>query len=67
TIFVQKPKISPYKQAIEKNIAKLLEIPLFCVNVKATTTEKLGFIGREEGILVHSSVVLTYFQWHTII
>ncbi|AWI34135.1 bifunctional 2-C-methyl-D-erythritol 4-phosphate cytidylyltransferase/2-C-methyl-D-erythritol 2,4-cyclodiphosphate synthase [Helicobacter apodemus] len=64
TIFAQKPKISPYKQAIEKNIAKLLGIPLFCVNVKATTTEKLGFIGRQEGILVHSNVVLTYFQWH---
>ncbi|WP_104722716.1 bifunctional 2-C-methyl-D-erythritol 4-phosphate cytidylyltransferase/2-C-methyl-D-erythritol 2,4-cyclodiphosphate synthase [Helicobacter mesocricetorum] len=64
TIFAQKPKISPYKQAIEKNIAQLLDIPLFCVNVKATTTEKLGFIGREEGILVHSNVVLAYFQWH---
>ena len=63
TIFAQKPKIAPYKSAIEKNIAKILGIPSFKVNLKATTTEKLGFIGREEGILAQANVVLEYFNW----
>lgn len=67
TIFAQKPKISPYKNAIEKRIAEILEIPLFCVNVKATTTEKLGFIGRKEGIMVQANVILEYFNWKKLL
>ncbi|CAM2780570.1 bifunctional 2-C-methyl-D-erythritol 4-phosphate cytidylyltransferase/2-C-methyl-D-erythritol 2,4-cyclodiphosphate synthase [Helicobacter burdigaliensis] len=63
TIFAQTPKLSPYKSHIEKNIAKLLNIPLFCVNLKATTTEHLGFVGRKEGILVQTLVVMEYFNW----
>ena len=63
TIFAQKPKLSPYKNAMEKQIAKILEIPLFSVNVKATTTEHLGFIGRGEGIMVQATLTLTYFDW----
>lgn len=67
TIFAQKPKISPYKNAMEKRISEILEIPLFCINVKATTTEKLGFVGREEGIMVHANVVLEYFNWKKLL
>lgn len=67
TIFAQKPKISPYKQAIEKRIAEILGIPLFCANVKATTTEKLGFVGREEGIMVQANVILEYFNWKKLL
>lgn len=67
TIFAQTPKLSPYKLQIEKNIAKLLNIPLFCVNVKATTTENLGFIGKKEGILVQTLVVMEYFNWKNLL
>lgn len=65
TIFAQKPKISPYKAAMESQIAQLLGIPHFKVNVKATTTEKLGFVGKGEGILTQATVVLEYFNWKT--
>ncbi|WP_297810207.1 bifunctional 2-C-methyl-D-erythritol 4-phosphate cytidylyltransferase/2-C-methyl-D-erythritol 2,4-cyclodiphosphate synthase [uncultured Helicobacter sp.] len=67
TIFAQKPKISPYKCAMERKIAEILQINLSYVNVKATTTEELGFIGRGEGILVQTNVVLEYFDWKRFI
>ncbi|MBM0637282.1 bifunctional 2-C-methyl-D-erythritol 4-phosphate cytidylyltransferase/2-C-methyl-D-erythritol 2,4-cyclodiphosphate synthase [Campylobacter sp. VicNov18] len=62
-VIAQTPKLKDFKQAMEKNIAHTLNIEEFRVNVKATTTEKLGFIGREEGIAVLSSVNLKYFDW----
>lgn len=63
TVIAQVPKLLDFKQDIAKNIAKVLEIDEFRVNIKATTTEKLGFIGREEGIAVLSCVNLKYFDW----
>lgn len=50
TIVAQRPKMSPYIDTMRQNIADDLEIGFDCVNVKATTTEKLGFEGRGEGI-----------------
>ncbi len=50
TIVVQQPKLAPYIDQMKQNIAKALAIGPAQVNVKATTTEKLGFAGREEGI-----------------
>lgn len=50
TIMAQKPKLAPHIEEMRKNIADDLNIPINCVSVKATTTEKLGFEGREEGI-----------------
>lgn len=50
TIVAQKPKMSPYIEAMRQNIAEDLKIDVDCVNVKATTTEKLSFEGRGEGI-----------------
>lgn len=50
TIIAQVPKISPHKEAIRKNVARLLELADEQVNVKATTEEHLGFTGRKEGI-----------------
>ncbi len=50
TIVAQKPKLAPYIDRMKQNIAKALVIGPGQVNVKATTTEKLGFPGREEGI-----------------
>jgi 2-C-methyl-D-erythritol 4-phosphate cytidylyltransferase / 2-C-methyl-D-erythritol 2,4-cyclodiphosphate synthase len=50
TIICEAPKIGPHRQAIRQNIAAILALPLDAVSVKATTTEKLGFTGRGEGI-----------------
>jgi len=50
TIFADAPKISPYREAMQKNIARTIEIEPECVNVKATTFEGLGMIGKGEGI-----------------
>ncbi len=50
TIFAQAPKIAPYKKEMQKNIARAVEIDEDRVNIKATTTEGLGMIGRGEGI-----------------
>lgn len=50
TIMAQKPKMAPYIEQMRERIAGLLEADKARVNVKATTTEKLGFVGREEGI-----------------
>lgn len=58
TIIAQTPRLSDYKQPMRARIAEILGVPLACVNVKATTTESLGFVGRKEGICVMSSVAL---------
>ena len=50
TIIAQQPKLSPHRDAMVASIAKLLDLPEGHVNVKATTTDHLGFIGRGEGI-----------------
>ncbi|MBM7557858.1 2-C-methyl-D-erythritol 2,4-cyclodiphosphate synthase [Halanaerobacter jeridensis] len=49
-IIAQKPKLAPYIKIMEKNIAKVLQLDLNRVNLKATTTERLGFVGAGEGI-----------------
>jgi 2-C-methyl-D-erythritol 4-phosphate cytidylyltransferase/2-C-methyl-D-erythritol 2,4-cyclodiphosphate synthase len=66
SIIAQKPKISPYKTKIIKTLAKICQIPENRVNIKATTAEKMGFIGREEGVLVQSIATLKYFDWREI-
>lgn len=58
TIIAQAPKMSPHIQAMQKNIAMDLNIDIDQVNIKATTTEKLGFAGRGEGIAVHAVVLI---------
>ena len=50
TIIAQRPKLSPYIEQMEKNMADVLEIPIGCINVKATTEEGLGFTGSGDGI-----------------
>jgi len=50
TIFAQAPEVAPYKKEMQKNIARAVEIDEDRVNIKATTTEGLGMIGRGEGI-----------------
>ncbi len=63
TILAQTPKISPFKESITQKIAKTLNIKRFFVNIKATTTEKLGFIGRGEGIGVQATVNVRFYNW----
>ncbi|UZE24894.1 2-C-methyl-D-erythritol 2,4-cyclodiphosphate synthase [Pseudomonas sp. B21-056] len=58
TIVAQAPKMAPHIEAMRQLIAEDLQVELDQVNVKATTTEKLGFVGREEGIAVHSVALL---------
>jgi len=58
TIVAQAPKMAPHIEAMRALIAADLQVELDQVNVKATTTEKLGFVGREEGIAVHSVALL---------
>ena len=59
TLICEKPKISNFKKKFEENISDILEIELNKINVKATTTEKLGFVGREEGIACHAIVTIS--------
>lgn len=66
TIIAEKPKINPKKLAIKFSLAKILQIAPQFVNIKATTAEKMGFIGREEGVTVQSIATLKYFDWKNI-
>ncbi|MGM0838856.1 MAG: 2-C-methyl-D-erythritol 2,4-cyclodiphosphate synthase [Bacillota bacterium] len=58
TIIAQMPKMAPHIETMRARIAELLEADVEQVNVKATTTEKLGFTGREEGIAAQAAVLL---------
>ena len=59
----QIPKINPYKNEIKVTMSKLLNIPKYKINIKATTGEKMGFIGRSEGVAVLSNATLKYYDW----
>ncbi len=65
TILAQKPKLLPYKEKMRSTIASLLALPKSRCNIKATTTEKLGFVGRQEGIAAQATATLKYFDWST--
>jgi 2-C-methyl-D-erythritol 2,4-cyclodiphosphate synthase len=58
TIVAQAPKMAPHIERMRESITADLQVALDQVNVKATTTEKLGFTGREEGIAVHAVALL---------
>lgn len=58
TIIAQAPKMSPHTAEMCRNIADDLQVDVDCINVKATTTEKLGFEGRKEGIAVQAVVLI---------
>ncbi len=62
TIMAQAPKMAPHIQNMRSNIAQDLNLDLDQVNVKATTTEKLGFVGRKEGIAVEAVALLKRIQ-----
>lgn len=58
TVVLEKPKIKPYISTIRKNLAEIMQIPVDNVSVKATTSEKLGFAGKEEGIACYAVVLV---------
>lgn len=58
TVIAQKPKLAPYIEQLRESIAALLEADVSQVNVKATTNEKLGSLGREEGIAALAVILL---------
>lgn len=66
TVIAQKPKINPYKIDIKYKMSELLNIEPQFINIKATTAEKLGFLGRSEGVAVQSIATLKYFDWKNI-
>jgi len=59
TIMAQEPKIGPYVIAMQQRLAALLLVDQDAVNIKATTTERLGFVGRVEGIAAEAVVLVT--------
>lgn len=58
-IFAEAPKIGPYRETIQKNLARAVEVAPGCINIKATTTEGLGVIGKGEGIGAMSVVLVS--------
>jgi len=63
SIIAQTPRLLNYKRAMRFNLAKLLNITPNLVNIKATTAEKLGWIGRKEGVAVEAIATLNYYDW----
>ncbi|MFI5186247.1 MAG: 2-C-methyl-D-erythritol 2,4-cyclodiphosphate synthase [Chitinophagales bacterium] len=58
TVCAEEPKINPYTHEMRKLIAGIIDISINEISIKATTTEKMGFIGREEGIAAFATVLL---------
>ncbi|HXZ60680.1 MAG TPA: 2-C-methyl-D-erythritol 2,4-cyclodiphosphate synthase [Steroidobacteraceae bacterium] len=58
TVIAEAPRVAPHRDAIRREVARLLEVPAERVNLKATTTEQLGFLGRSEGIAAQAVVLL---------
>jgi len=58
TVIAQSPRLAPFIEQIRERLAAELDTGINQINIKATTTEKLGYLGREEGIAVHSVVIL---------
>jgi 2-C-methyl-D-erythritol 2,4-cyclodiphosphate synthase len=58
TVLLQAPKIGPYVEKMQRTIAEILHLSLEDISIKATTTEHLSFVGREEGIVATANVLL---------
>jgi 2-C-methyl-D-erythritol 2,4-cyclodiphosphate synthase len=58
TILAEKPKLGPYREEMQKRLAAVLEVEPTAINIKATTGEKMGFIGREEGMMAEAVALL---------
>ena len=58
TILAERPKLAPYREEMQKRLAAVLEVDPSAANIKATTGEKVGFVGREEGMVAEAVVLL---------
>ena len=58
TVCLQQPKLRPYIPQMQETLASVMSIPVENISIKATTTEKLGFTGREEGVSAYAAVLL---------
>ncbi len=63
TIAAQAPKLMPYIPQMRKKVSDVLKVDVNCISVKATTTEKLGFVGRKEGIAVDAVVLVSFEEF----
>lgn len=63
TIIAEQPKINPIKNDIKNSLSKIIGLKKQFINIKATTSEKMGYIGRCEGVSVHSITTLKYYDW----
>jgi 2-C-methyl-D-erythritol 2,4-cyclodiphosphate synthase len=59
TICLQRPKINPHVPAMKACLAEVMGIPVEDISIKATTTERLGFVGREEGVSAYATVLIS--------
>ncbi|AOO65914.1 bifunctional enzyme IspD/IspF [Sulfurospirillum halorespirans DSM 13726] len=62
-VMAEFPRLSAFKDKMRFCLADIMELSPIHVNVKATTTEKLGFVGREEGVAVSATATLKYYDW----
>ncbi|RJE71463.1 MULTISPECIES: 2-C-methyl-D-erythritol 2,4-cyclodiphosphate synthase [Reichenbachiella] len=58
TICLQRPKVNPHISEMKRVLAEVMEMEVEDVSIKATTTEKLGFVGKEEGVSAHATVLI---------
>ena len=65
-VMAEFPRLSAFKDSIRFTLSEILKINPIHINIKATTTEKLGFVGRKEGVAVSVTATLKYHQWKTI-
>ncbi|MCM1194954.1 MAG: 2-C-methyl-D-erythritol 2,4-cyclodiphosphate synthase [Corallococcus sp.] len=63
-VICEQPKIAPYVDVISAKLADALEIPVSCVNITATTTERLGALGNGDGIAAQANALLKRIEWH---
>lgn len=58
TLCLQAPKIKPYVPAMQETIASILQVTVNDISIKATTTEQMGFVGREEGLVAYATALI---------
>lgn len=62
TVLAERPKLTPHKETIRARMASILDLPVNCVGLKATTMEGMGFVGRQEGLAAMAVVMLERIQ-----
>ncbi len=65
TVCLEQPKIKPYVSSMQQTIAEILHITVDDISIKATTTETMGFAGREEGLMAYATVLLQKQELNT--